>query len=129
MFKNLNKKEEFNKLYLECEIITWIVNADIYLKDPFTEILIKERGNLYINSKSLLFVPDGDKLPIYRFRYRNIQPDSLILLGESVKIRVRELVEVKRDGPPSNNLFFYFKKNNDNTILINFNKKSKNEVL
>ena len=128
MYKK-HKENNLNRLYLEeCAIITWkIKNCTIIFKEPVTGKELIERGELYINSKGILFKPGSELSPLYKFRYRDLIIDQNFDKSDQFIFEVTVIVEIKRDGPPSNYLFHYFKKNNKSKVLIKLENNNNSE--
>lgn len=127
MYKKI-KENNLNRLYLdECAIITWKINkCTIIFKEPITEKELIERGQLYINSKGIMFKPDSELSPLYKFRYRDVTINENFDKKDCFIFEVSVIVEIKRDGPPSNYLFHYAKKNQKSSVLMKLENKKLN---
>lgn len=95
--------EKLDLLYLEeFECVTQEMNASVRFTDPSNKAPVFETGRLYINSKSLIFVPKINHKPFYKFLFKHFNGKPSLDTGTvGFNIFITKIVEIKRDGPPS----------------------------
>lgn len=115
-----NSDEKLDLLYLEeFECVTQEMNASVQFRDPSNKSPIFETGRLYINSRSLIFVPKTSTKPFYKFLFKYFSDKPHINPGSpGFDIYVNKIVEIKRDGPPSSYFYQAVKSKEDETIHL-----------
>lgn len=99
-------KSSTQKLDLLCleefECVTHELTASLRFYDPSNHTPVFETGTLYINSKSLIFMPDVDQKPLYKFLFKYFENSPSLKDGKrKIEFMISRIVEIKRDGPPS----------------------------
>lgn len=115
-----NSDEKLDLLYLEeFECVTQEMDASVRFKDPANKSQIFETGRLYINSKSLVFVPKINHKPFYKFLFKYFDgKPSINSSTPGFNIAVTKIVEIKRDGPPSSYFYNNVKQKEDEIIHL-----------
>lgn len=125
MIETTIKNKRFDSLYLEdSECLTRELPATIIYCDSVNGRKVKEKGILYICSKSLVFEPKEAIYPILKIPFSSFEADVRVENGTSLQITANKLIEINTSGPPSSYSNFYIKDPNSKIFSLTLSEKS-----